>query len=138
MGKKKVSGTTLIENPINRNVTYCKRKKGLIKKAMEISMLCNQEVELVIFDKDKSKLVVYNSSDEFNCKVVKDLCNRNYTQYRDFEKYTNVDYGEICDSKIVTSKGIVHEKIPIFETMALSKLSPISENADEQNDEVGP
>ena len=33
-----------------RNVTYCKRKKGIIKKAMEVSILCGQEVLVVLYD----------------------------------------------------------------------------------------
>lgn len=51
MKTKKFVSVNLISNKAARNVTYCKRKKGLIKKAMEISMLCKQEVSLYIFDK---------------------------------------------------------------------------------------
>ncbi|KAJ0235424.1 hypothetical protein HA466_0266050 [Hirschfeldia incana] len=38
-----------IENKINRQVTFAKRKKGLLKKATELSVLCDAEVALIIF-----------------------------------------------------------------------------------------
>lgn len=31
----------LIEDKVRRSVTYCKRKKGIIKKAIEIAAMCN-------------------------------------------------------------------------------------------------
>lgn len=62
MGKRKIHSFVKIEDTNNRNVTYCKRKKGLIKKAMELSMLCSQDVYLSIFDQERQKLVVYASS----------------------------------------------------------------------------
>ena len=40
MGKKKIEHVALIDDKVSRNVTFCKRKKGLIKKAMEMSLLC--------------------------------------------------------------------------------------------------
>ena len=40
MGKKKIETIELIQDVVQRNVTFCKRKKGLIKKAMEVSILC--------------------------------------------------------------------------------------------------
>jgi len=42
MGKRKISVIQQIDDRVSRNVTYCKRKKGLIKKAMELSILCGQ------------------------------------------------------------------------------------------------
>ncbi|XP_056164934.1 agamous-like MADS-box protein MADS2 isoform X2 [Syzygium oleosum] len=38
-----------IENKINRQVTFAKRKNGLLKKAYELSVLCEAEVGLIIF-----------------------------------------------------------------------------------------
>ncbi|XP_068647767.1 MADS-box transcription factor 26-like [Aristolochia californica] len=38
-----------IENPAHRQVTFCKRRAGLLKKARELSVLCDAEIGLIIF-----------------------------------------------------------------------------------------
>ena len=38
-----------IENPVHRQVTFCKRRTGLLKKAKELSVLCDAEVGVMIF-----------------------------------------------------------------------------------------
>uniref|UniRef100_G9FV52 APETALA1 n=1 Tax=Litchi chinensis TaxID=151069 RepID=G9FV52_LITCN len=47
-----------IENKINRQVTFSKRRSGLLKKANEISVLCDAEVALIVFS-TKGKLFEY-------------------------------------------------------------------------------
>ncbi|XP_039034670.1 agamous-like MADS-box protein AP1 [Hibiscus syriacus] len=49
-----------IENKINRQVTFSKRRAGLLKKAYEISILCDAEVALIVFS-HKGKLFEYSS-----------------------------------------------------------------------------
>ncbi|KAF7838553.1 transcription factor CAULIFLOWER A-like [Senna tora] len=49
-----------IENKINRQVTFSKRRSGLLKKAREISVLCDAEVALILFS-TKGKLFHYSS-----------------------------------------------------------------------------
>ncbi|XP_057417153.1 truncated transcription factor CAULIFLOWER A-like [Lotus japonicus] len=49
-----------IENKINRQVTFSKRRSGLLKKANEISVLCDAEVALIVFS-TKGKLYEYSS-----------------------------------------------------------------------------
>nr|ASZ79946.1 MADS18-2 [Phyllostachys edulis] len=49
-----------IENKINRQVTFSKRRNGLLKKAREISVLCDAEVALIVFS-TKGKLYEYSS-----------------------------------------------------------------------------
>uniref|UniRef100_A0ACD5WQQ8 Uncharacterized protein n=1 Tax=Avena sativa TaxID=4498 RepID=A0ACD5WQQ8_AVESA len=51
-----------IENKINRQVTFSKRRSGLLKKAHEISVLCDAEVALIVFS-TKGKLYEYSSQD---------------------------------------------------------------------------
>ncbi|XP_034889026.1 agamous-like MADS-box protein MADS9 [Populus alba] len=48
MGRGKIE-IKRIENASNRQVTYSKRKNGIIKKAREITVLCDAQVSLVIF-----------------------------------------------------------------------------------------
>ncbi|KAG5067511.1 hypothetical protein JHK86_011242 [Glycine max] len=48
MGRGKIE-IKRIENSSNRQVTYSKRKNGILKKAKEISVLCDAQVSLIIF-----------------------------------------------------------------------------------------
>ncbi|XP_042054416.1 truncated transcription factor CAULIFLOWER A-like isoform X1 [Salvia splendens] len=59
MGRGKVQ-LRRIENKINRQVTFSKRRGGLLKKAHEISVLCDAEVALIVFS-HKGKLFEYST-----------------------------------------------------------------------------
>nr|ACR16048.1 GLOBOSA-like MADS-box transcription factor [Phragmipedium longifolium] len=48
MGRGKIE-IKRIENSTNRQVTFSKRRNGIMKKAKEISVLCDAQVSLVIF-----------------------------------------------------------------------------------------
>ncbi|XP_004498359.2 agamous-like MADS-box protein MADS9 [Cicer arietinum] len=48
MGRGKIE-IKRIENSSNRQVTYSKRKNGILKKAKEITVLCDAKVSLIIF-----------------------------------------------------------------------------------------
>jgi hypothetical protein len=48
MGRGKIA-IQRIDNSTSRQVTFSKRRKGLIKKAKELAILCDAEVGLVIF-----------------------------------------------------------------------------------------
>ncbi|KAI0524601.1 hypothetical protein KFK09_003978 [Dendrobium nobile] len=60
MGRGKVE-LKRIENKINRQVTFAKRRNGLLKKAYELSVLCEAEVALIIFS-NRGKLYEFCSS----------------------------------------------------------------------------
>lgn len=53
-----------IENKINRQVTFAKRRNGLLKKAYELSVLCDAEVALIIFS-NRGKLYELCSSSRY-------------------------------------------------------------------------
>ncbi|CAJ2664674.1 unnamed protein product [Trifolium pratense] len=50
-----------IENKINRQVTFAKRRNGVLKKAYELSVLCDAEVALIIFS-NRGKLYEFSST----------------------------------------------------------------------------
>ncbi|KAF7035703.1 hypothetical protein CFC21_046522 [Triticum aestivum] len=50
-----------IENTTNRQVTFCKRRNGLLKKAYELSVLCDAEVALIVFS-SRGRLYEYSNN----------------------------------------------------------------------------
>nr|UXR27456.1 MADS transcription factor AGL6-2 [Delphinium anthriscifolium] len=60
MGRGKVE-LKRIENKINRQVTFSKRRNGLLKKAYELSILCEAEIALIIFS-SRGKLFEFASA----------------------------------------------------------------------------
>ena len=49
MGRKKIN-IARISDERNRQVTFTKRKFGLMKKAYELSVLCDCEIAVIIFN----------------------------------------------------------------------------------------
>ncbi|XP_042428838.1 truncated transcription factor CAULIFLOWER A-like [Zingiber officinale] len=81
-----------IENKINRQVTFSKRRSGLLKKAHEISVLCDAEVALIIFS-TKGKLYEYSSTDSSMEKILERYEHYTYAEKTlkspDLESQTN-------------------------------------------------
>ena len=59
--------------PCSKKRSYIKRKHCLLKKAMEFSLKCNQEIFLVVFDSKTKQYVEYRSDEDFNLKTIKKL-----------------------------------------------------------------
>ncbi|CDP17592.1 unnamed protein product [Coffea canephora] len=67
-----------IENAASRQVTFSKRRRGLLKKAFELSVLCDAEVALIIFS-PSGKLYEFSSSSATSTieryqKNIRNLC----------------------------------------------------------------
>lgn len=71
MGRNKIKIQS-IKNERTRQVTYYKRKKGLLKKAMELCLLCDVKVFFTIVDK-KENLSIFTSHPNLNIYVDKYL-----------------------------------------------------------------
>ncbi|CAL5209580.1 unnamed protein product [Lathyrus oleraceus] len=86
MGRGKVV-LERIQNKINRQVTFSKRRSGLLKKAFELSVLCDAEVALIIFS-SLGKLFQYSSTD-LNKIIEKyrQCCFNNMSENGDLEEH---------------------------------------------------
>ncbi|CAM0955453.1 unnamed protein product [Alopecurus aequalis] len=60
MGRGKIE-IKRIENTTSRQVTFCKRRNGLLKKAYELSVLCEAEIALIVFS-SRGRLYEYASN----------------------------------------------------------------------------
>ncbi|XP_078252653.1 myocyte enhancer factor 2cb isoform X3 [Rhinoraja longicauda] len=91
MGRKKIQITRIMDER-NRQVTFTKRKFGLMKKAYELSVLCDCEIALIIFN-STNKLFQYASTDM-------DKVLLKYTEYNEpHESRTNSDIVEALNKK---------------------------------------
>ncbi|KAJ8460629.1 hypothetical protein OPV22_033555 [Ensete ventricosum] len=62
MGRRGKVELKRIENKVNRQVTFAKRRNGLLKKAYELSVLCDVDVALIIFSSRGRRLFEFCSS----------------------------------------------------------------------------
>ncbi|XP_071703767.1 agamous-like MADS-box protein AGL11 [Rutidosis leptorrhynchoides] len=60
MGRGKIE-IKRIENNTSRQVTFCKRRNGLLKKAYELSVLCDAEIGLIVFS-TRGRLYEYSNN----------------------------------------------------------------------------
>ncbi|CAL8076761.1 unnamed protein product [Calicophoron daubneyi] len=91
MGRKKIL-IKRIDDERNRQVTFTKRKLGLMKKAYELSILCDCEIALIVFTSSQ-KLFQYASSDM-------DKILLRYTEFNEpHESKTNRDIVELLNRK---------------------------------------
>ncbi|NXN83255.1 MEF2B factor, partial [Bombycilla garrulus] len=91
MGRKKIQISRILDQR-NRQVTFTKRKFGLMKKAYELSVLCDCEIALIIFN-STNRLFQYASTDM-------DKVLLKYTEYSEpHESRTNSDILETLKRK---------------------------------------
>ena len=99
MGRKRID-IKLIENKKNRNSTFKKRRIGLLRKAMELSMLTGTVIQLKIYRPQDLSLVEYFSTNEKEFDSIErtdDTVVKKHHLYfnRDFDSVQNIDDDDI-------------------------------------------
>nr|WDA53346.1 MADS-box protein 6 [Erycina pusilla] len=88
-----------IENKINRQVTFAKRRNGLLKKAYELSVLCDAEVALIVFS-TRGRLFEFCSSSSMTKTLEKyQKCSYNASESMVPSKDTQSTYQEYLKLK---------------------------------------
>ena len=91
MGKKKIKIEQL-KNQRTRQLTFTKRKTSLIKKAMELSILCNANIYLRISSPDISNDISIFSTEDPQSMIK--IINADYMQINNNESKINLYYKE--------------------------------------------
>ncbi|KAI3804299.1 hypothetical protein L1987_25736 [Smallanthus sonchifolius] len=87
MGRNKLP-MKRIENNTSRLVTFCKRRNGLIKKAYELSVLCDIDIALIMFSPS-------GRLNHFSCKRrTEDVLNR-FVNLSDSERGSVIQHREV-------------------------------------------
>ena len=109
MGKAKFESIQKIENKSKLNVTFQKRKRGLLKKAIELSSLCEQQILMFIYDREKNSLVHYQSHIDFDLAATCKLFSPSDIVDLKMEKYDNDNY-EMMDKERIIKEDVVKQK----------------------------
>ncbi|PVU93485.1 hypothetical protein BB559_003268 [Furculomyces boomerangus] len=130
MGRKKIK-IQAITDERNKQVTFLKRKAGLMKKAYELSTLCECEIALIIFN-SQGKLVQYASTD-INTTLLR------YTEYDEpHESYNNSDCNQLFidpthEQKLLSNSFTAFDKI-----IAPQNNSPLSNSLNKSHNSTDP
>uniref|UniRef100_A0A3B3SEE8 MADS-box domain-containing protein n=1 Tax=Paramormyrops kingsleyae TaxID=1676925 RepID=A0A3B3SEE8_9TELE len=118
MGRKKIK-ISQIQDQRNRQVTFTKRKFGLMKKAYELSVLCDCEIALIIFN-HSNHLYQYASSNM-------DQVLLKYTAFSEpQENRTNADILQVPRRARVSLRFVTMGVFSLLSSLSLPLYLPFS------------
>ncbi|KAG5624118.1 hypothetical protein H5410_009336 [Solanum commersonii] len=134
MGRGKVE-LKRIENKISRQVTFSKRRSGLLKKANEISVLCDADVALIVFS-TKGKLFQYSSTDSSMESILERYERYPYAERQmnahdsDPKENWNVEYPKLMSRIELLQRNIRHYMGQDLDPLSLRELQSIEQQID--------
>ncbi|CAI0427391.1 unnamed protein product [Linum tenue] len=125
-----------IENKINRQVTFSKRRSGLLKKAHEISVLCDAEVALIVFS-TKGKLFEY-STDSCMERILERYERYSYAERQllandtavNFQGSWTLEYAKLKARIEVLQKNLRHYNGQDLDSLSLRELQNLEQQLD--------
>nr|QCC72908.1 AP1 [Macadamia integrifolia] len=123
-----------IDNKINRQVTFSKRRAGLLKKAHEISVLCDAEVALIVFNA-KGKLFEY-STDSCMDRILERYEQYSYAERQlvqsDHESQGNwsLEYTKLKSKVDILQKNQRHYMGQDLESLSIKELQNLEQQLD--------
>lgn len=117
MGRRAIP-IELIDEVRKRHTTFNKRKLGLLKKAIELSILCDVEISVIMFSKHngETKMHQYSSSEP------QAMLERALTFSGPIENFTNASFPHASSSKTL-SRG---EKRPREDASSMIPITPMT------------
>lgn len=116
MGRGKID-IKRIENASSRQVTFSKRRVGLVKKAQELSILCDADIGLIIFS-SSGKLFEFSSSSMQNvvkrymkCATDKEALNHQNKDLQDWNQELNGHPRQVETLQSIRRKHMLGEEI---------------------------
>ncbi|KAF6995215.1 hypothetical protein CFC21_011753 [Triticum aestivum] len=106
-----------IENATSRQVTFSKRRNGLLKKAFELSVLCDVEVALAVFS-PRGRLYEFSSATSLQKSI---------DRYKAYTKDNNVN-NKTVQPDIQQVKADTVSLAKKLEALEVSKLKILGEN----------
>ena len=107
MGRNKIRIEEIQDRRI-KHVTFNKRKKGIMKKAMELSVLCNSEIMLCITDESRKTCYIYHSTNDHLSFITNLIHNKQMKIEREFPSIQDNSDDEV--SAIVESDNNFYNK----------------------------
>ncbi|XP_058070536.1 agamous-like MADS-box protein AP1 isoform X1 [Magnolia sinica] len=123
-----------IENKINRQVTFSKRRMGLLKKAHEISVLCDAEVAVIVFS-TKGKLYEY-STDSRMSRILERYERYSYAERElvlsgpESEGSWCLEYGKLKAKVESLQRNLRHFTGEDLDTLSLKELQQLEHQLD--------
>ncbi|KAK4346398.1 hypothetical protein RND71_032737 [Anisodus tanguticus] len=126
-----------IENKISGQVTFSKRRSGLLKKANEISVLCDADVALIVFS-TKGKLFEYSTDSRIKGREKK-KDNKTKAEERAFifeVKTTSVGNGEPRALCLFVSSFTDSPRSTLYDEKALQEQNNLINKKLKENDKT--
>lgn len=124
-----------IENKISRQVTFSKRRSGLLKKANEISVLCDADVALIVFS-TKGKLFEYASTDSSMESILERYERYSYAERNmnandsDPKENWSVECPKLMSRIELLQKNITHYMGQDLDPLSLRELQSLEQEID--------